>query len=156
MKRFTWQFLIPLALPLSIGAAHAAKPIDPDSLPKIECSELKFSPAFLDRYPKAPAACVEAREYKGKRYGKFIAKVYISDPAFMTVQLLNPAGEMVTAFSFKPGPDQRVHVNGKAIPLHDMQVGEKLTFWVSEDRMEAAALPGPTKNAWAVIPPQNR
>jgi hypothetical protein len=63
---------------------------------------------------------------------------------------------MVTAFSFKPCPDQRVHVNGKEMPLHDMRVGEKLTFWISEDRMEAAALPGPTTEAWAVIPPHDR
>lgn len=142
-----------LALPLSIGTASAGKPVDPSDLPKVECSALKFSQAFLDKYPEAPAACRDARELNGKRFAKFDAKVYISDPDFMTVNLLNAAGDIVTTFSFKPGPDQMVKINGKPTKFHDLRVGEKISFWVSEDRMTASELPGSTEDSWAVLPP---
>lgn len=145
--------LAALVLPLSISAAFAADPVDPSKLPKVECSALKFSSAFLDKYPDAPAACLEAREVDGKRYAKFNAKVYISDPAFMTVQLLNVYGDSLSSFSFKPGKDQTIKINGKPTKFDDLKVGEKITFWVSEDRLTASELPGSTEDSWAVLPP---
>jgi hypothetical protein len=153
MTRAKALLLTAIVLPLSISAAYAAKRIDPDKLPQVACSELKFSAAFLAKYPKAAAACLDGRVYNGKRYAKFQAKVYISDPAFMTVQMLDATGATVTTFSFKPGPDQGVHVNGKLRKFHDMAVGEVLTVWVSEDRTDAQELPGPTANKWTMLPP---
>ncbi len=140
-----------LAMPLSIGIAHAV--VNPDELPQVACSDMRFSHAFLDKYPKAPAACQDARVYKGQRYARFDAKVYISDPAFTTVQLLNVAGDMVTTFSLKPAPDEHVLVNGEPTAFHDLKVGEKITFWVSEKRLEAVEMPGSTVHAWTVLPP---
>ena len=154
MKKFQGALLVTaLALPLSIGAAFAAKPIDPSKLTKVECSALKFSESFLARFPNAPAACLEAREYNGKRYAKFDAKVYLNGPEITTVNLLNPKGETVDTFSLKPGGQQTIKINGKDTKFSDLKVGEKITFWVSEDRMEAAELPGATEDSWAVMPP---
>ncbi|MGO9934389.1 MAG: hypothetical protein ACLPV8_21595 [Steroidobacteraceae bacterium] len=150
MIRGKW-LLAALALPLFISTAFAA--IDPDKLPQVPCSDLRFGKAFLAKYPKAPAACQDARVYKGQRYAKFQAQVYISSPQFMTVQLLDAAGNTVTTFSFKPAPGQGVHVNGKLEKFSDMAVGEKLTFWVSEKRLTAQELPGSTAKSWAVLPP---
>lgn len=142
-----------LALPLSIGAAQAAKPVDPSKLPKVECSEVKFGEAFLSKYPQAPAACLEGREYNGKRYAKFDAKVYITGPEITTVTLVNAEGDSLDTFSLKPGPDQKIKVNGKDTKFSDLRKGEKITFWVPEDRMEASELPGSTETSWAVLPP---
>ena len=64
-----------LALPLAVGAAFA-KPVDPSKLPKVECSEVKFGAAFLERYPKAPAASIEARELEGKRLALLLFVVH--------------------------------------------------------------------------------
>jgi hypothetical protein len=151
MSRTQWLLLGALTLPLSIGAANAA--VDPEKLPQVPCSDVKFSAAFLAKWPKAPAACQDARVYKGQTYAKFQAKVYISSPEFMTVQILDSAGGTVTTASFKPGPDQGVHVNGKLKKFHDMSVGEILTFWVSEKRTDAQELPDSTTNSWALLPP---
>jgi hypothetical protein len=150
MIRAKW-LLAALALPLTISTAFAA--VDPEKLPQVPCSDLQFGAAFLAKYPKAPAACQDARVYKGQRYAKFVAKVYISSPQFMTVELLDGAGATVTTFSFKPAPGQGVHVNGQLRAFHDMSVGEKLTLWVSEKRLEAMELPGSTAHSWAVLPP---
>ena len=145
--------LCALLLPLSIGAAQAAKPIDPDKLPKVECADLKFSEAFLSKYPKAPQACLEGREHNGKRFAKFDAKVYITGPEITTVTLVNSKGEMMDTFSLKPGPDQKIKINGKDTKFSELRVGEKITFWVSEDRMTASELPGSSETSWAVLPP---
>lgn len=145
------RLLIALTFPMSIGSSFAA--VDPDKLPQVPCSSLHFGAAFLAKYPKAPEACQDARVYKGKRYAKFEAKVYISSPQFMTIQMLDSTGATVTTFSFKPGPDQGVHMNGQLRKFHDMAVGEKLTIWVSEKRMAASELPGSTTQSWALLPP---
>jgi hypothetical protein len=151
MIRAKW-LLAALALPLTISTAFAA--INPDKLPQVPCSDLKFGAAFLAKYPQAPGACQQGVVFKGQRYAKFVAQVYISSPQFMTVQLLNAAGATVTTFSFKPAPGQGVHVNGSLRKFSDMSVGEKLTLWVSEKRLQAMELPGSTANSWAVLPPQ--
>jgi hypothetical protein len=153
MTRTKRLLLAAIALPLAISLAHAAKRVDPDKLPQVACSDIKFSATFLAKYPKAPVACLDGRVYNGKRYAKFQAKVYISDPSFMTVQMLDTTGATVTTFSFKPGPNQGVHVNGQLRKFHDMSVGEVISIWVSEDRTDAQELPGSTKNSWAMLPP---
>jgi hypothetical protein len=154
MTRAKWLLLTALGLPLSITAAHAA--VNPDKLPQVACTDIKFSTAFLAKYPKAPQACLDGRTYKGVTYAKFSAKVYISSPQFMTVQMLDAAGATVTTFSFKPGPNQGVHVNGQFRKFSDMQVGDVLTLWVSQNRTDAQELPGSTAQKWALLPPLNQ
>jgi hypothetical protein len=154
MTRAKWLLFTALGLPLSITAAHAV--VNPDKLPQVPCADIKFSPAFLAKYPKAPQACIDGRTYKGVTYAKFTAKVYISSPEFMTVQMLDASGATVTTFSFKPGPNQGVHVNGQLRKFHDMQVGDVLTLWVSQNRTDAQELPGSTAQKWALLPPLNQ
>jgi hypothetical protein len=141
-------------LSLLIFGITDAKAVKPDDLPRVACSELHFSAAFLAKYPAAPAACLEARVKDGKRYAKFNAKVYISDPAFMTVELLDVAGNSVTTFSFKPSPHTRFLKDGKAVKYTAFRRGETLTIWVPEDRLGVYALPDSTAEAWSVLPPR--
>jgi hypothetical protein len=47
-----------------------------------------------------------------------------------------------------------VHQNGHFKKFTDMAVGDKLTFWVSENRMEAKELPASTARFWTVLPPK--
>jgi hypothetical protein len=154
MSRAQWLLLGAFTLSLSTLSMNAARAaVDPEKLPQVACSDVKFSAAFLAKWPKAPSACQDARVYKGVTYAKFQAKVYISSPQFMTVNIIDSAGNVVTTASFKPGPNQGVHVNGKLEKFHDMSVGETLTFWVSQNRTDASELPGSTANKWALLPP---
>ena len=114
-----------LALPLSIGIAAGSE--DFDKLEKVACTDLKYSAEFLEKYPKAPAACLEGRIADGKKYGKFTAKVYLNSPEVTTVQLLNVKGDSLTTFSFKPGPDAGISVDGKKTKFGDLKTGEKIT-----------------------------
>lgn len=141
-----------LALPFAIGTALAADPMASDH--KIACSEVKYSSEFLKKYPDAPAACLEAVEKGGKRYAKFTARVYLTGEDRTTVELLNTRGDRLSTFSFKPNPDASVDMDGKKVHFHDLKVGEKITFWVSEDRLTATELPGSTEESWSVLPPK--
>ncbi len=153
MKFRSCLLLAALALPASVALAAAALS-DPDTLPKVSCTEFTYSSTFLARYPKAPAACQEGRVANGVKYAKFNAKVYLANPDFITVQLLNVAGDMISTFSFKPAAGAKITVNGKAEAFSDLKVGDPITFWLPEKSLKARALPGPTKDAWRVLPPQ--
>lgn len=130
-----------------------SKPIDPERLARVECSSLKFSEEFLKKYPDAPAACIEAREYEGKRYAKFNAKVYLNSADRTTVTLQSPAGKDLSTFSIRPGPNATLKINGKDTKFVDLRPGEMISFWVSEKRMSASALPASTEESWSVLPP---
>ena len=144
-----------LALPLYVGLAHAV--VNPDKLPQVACSDLKFSAAFLAKWPKAPQACQDGRTYKGQNYAKFVAKVYIQNlPAFITINLVDSAGNIVETASAKPGPNAHIMVNGEKRAFSSLQVGESITIWVSEKRLDAQSLPGSTEARWALLPPINK
>ncbi len=135
------------------SSSSSSRPVTPDKLTKVECSALHFSDEFLKKYPDAPAACIEAREYNGKRYAKFNAKVYLNSADRTTVTLQDPAGKDLSTFSFRPAPGAAVKINGKPTKFTDLKTGETISFWVSEDRMTASALPSSTDESWAVLPP---
>jgi hypothetical protein len=141
-----------IALPLAAASALADSPMASDT--KIACSEVKYSSEFLAKYPDAPAACVEAVEKDGKRYAKFKARVYLNSKDRTTVELLNTRGDGLSTFSFKPAADAGVVIDGKKVPFHDLKVGEKISFWVSADRLTASEQPGDTAESWSVLPPQ--
>ena len=141
-----------LAMPLAVGTALASEAAASDA--KIACSEVKYSSEFLAKYPDAPAACIEAVEKGGKRYAKFQARVYLNSADRTTVELLNTRGDRLSTFSFKPGPDAAVDIDGKKTKFTDLKKGEKISFYVSEDRLTASELPGSTEESWAVLPPQ--
>jgi hypothetical protein len=141
-----------LALPFAIGTAMANEPSASEA--KITCADLKYSSEFLAKYPDAPAACIEAVEKGGKRYAKFKAKVFLNSADRTTVELLNVRGDPLSTFSFKPGPDASVDIDGKKTKFTDLRKGEKISFYVSEDRLAASEQPGSTEESWAVLPPQ--
>ena len=145
-----WLACSALTLPLAIGMQQAnAQKVDPDKLPKVACSELTFSQAFLSKYPKAPAACQEARVYQGKRYAKFSGKVSKKDESALSVQVNNVAGDAIDTLSVKPSTTATVIVNGERVKLSDLKSGDPITIWVAETRFAFYASPGkgslPTK-----------
>jgi hypothetical protein len=153
----TSKLIVFLALIVPVSFAWAAEQVDPEKLPKVDCGTFKFSSAFLDKYPQAPAACLEGRVYQGTTYAKFNAKVYINNlPDYLTLQLMNVAGNMITTFSVKPQGGGTFYVDGKKTRAADLKVGQQITLWVPESRMEVKVLPAPTEESWRVIPPAQK
>src|SRR6516225_11062582 len=141
--------LFAFALTAPLSGAWAAPP-DPDSLPKVACKDFKYSQEFLAKYPKAPAACVEGRTYKGVNYAKFNAKVSKVSSSSVTVDVLDTAGTPITPLTLQPASQKTfILVNGKQTQITDLNQGDSVTFWVPQSRMEVDALP--SQSHWIVL-----
>jgi hypothetical protein len=143
------RVLVAFALSAPLTGVWAETP-DPNSLPKVSCSDFKYSEALLAKYPKAPAACLEGRTYKGVNYAKFNAKVTHVSSSGVTVQLLDVSGSPITPLTIKPA-DQKafILVNGKQTKITDLNQGDSVTFWVPQSRMEVNAVP--SQSHWIVL-----
>jgi hypothetical protein len=154
IRKWSARSAIAISLALSAQSAYSAQAaVNPDKLPKVSCSSFTFSLDFLNKYPKAPAACQEGRVYKGKKYAKFNGKVSDTETDSLTVQLLNVSGDVLSTLTFKPSAKAKVMVNGKAETYSDLRVGDTLTFWVPENRFSIYSAPGATSSASPVLPP---
>jgi hypothetical protein len=129
--------LAAMMLSLCSGATIAAEAVNPDTLPKIDCSSLRYSEDFLQKYPKAPAACLEARVYKGKTYMKVKAKVYVREEPMLSVDLMDPYGNTLGSVLVRKPQSLRVLVNGKEVDVFDLHRDEAVTIWVPQSMFEA-------------------
>jgi len=146
MKISRWLACAALVLPVAIGSQLvSAEQVGSDTGTVIPCSDLTFSKAFLAKYPKAPAACIEARTYNGKKYAKFDGKVYLREGHDMTVQINNVAGDALSAITVQPSTTATLLINGKETKFSDLKVGDPISIWVSQDRFSFYSAPG--KNA---------
>jgi hypothetical protein len=135
----------------SVWAADTA--FDPDKLPQVACSQFKFSPAILEKYPSAPAACLGGVMYNGQKYAKYNGRVFLPMTDRITLEILDPQGNVATTFSYKPAPTQVVMVNGNPEQYKDLRKGEIITFWIPESRLDVKETPASTHNSWTVTPP---
>jgi hypothetical protein len=120
-----------LALVANVAGA-ASEAVDPDKLPMEKCSSIVYAPAFLNKYPKAPAACLEVRVYKGQRYMKIKGKVYVVDKNAVTVAFYDPYGNDLGTVTVSGPNYPTVFFDGKNVAFPDLKTGEKLTIWVPE------------------------
>jgi len=121
---------------LSGLAAAATQTVDPDKLPKVECSSLHFSKEFLEKYPKAPAACQEARIYKGTTYMKVKGKLYVVDKPALSFAFEDTYGNALGTVSVK-NPKLRVIIDGKTTTIDRVSTDRELTFWIPESMFSA-------------------
>jgi hypothetical protein len=153
MKKRTALLLLAFAMPT--GLALATTPLaEPAQLPRVSCDTFHYSDAFLARFPMAPAACLEGRVLDGREWARFDTRVYLNDyPRFITVEMLDVRGNPVATFSFHPAPGARVVMDGKSIPFSDVRLGDTITFWKTEQRLDRRAMPRETAVSWQVMPP---
>jgi hypothetical protein len=150
MKMRTAMLGFALIAALSVGWGA----INPDRMTKIACSDLHFSAAFLQRYPHAPEACIDARQdQSGAKWAKFRARVFLNSSDRTTVNLLDSSGAMKTTFSFRPRAGATISLNGRNTRITSLRPGDELDFWVPESKMTAGAMPEPTEQSWQVLPP---
>jgi hypothetical protein len=148
--------IVALALVAPISITWAVPP-NVDSLPRIPCTQIRFSHAFLERYPRAPAACQEGRVYNGQNWAKFSARVFLNSADRTTVQFLNMGGTPIETFSFRPSPGATLTLDGNTRRFTDLRPGDQLTLWVPESRMSVSPYPGAsTEESWVMLPPVNQ
>jgi hypothetical protein len=138
MRISSGGILVATVLSLFSGVTTAASSaVDPNQLPKVECSSLRYSQEFLDKYPRAPAACLEARVYKGETYMKVKGKVYLVDKPGLTFDVMDPYGNTLGTVTVKNPKSLRVIIDGKEVNASELRADEDLTFWVPESMFSA-------------------
>ena len=131
--------LAAMVLSLCSGATLAAEAVNPDTLLRIECSSLRYSEDFLQKYPTAPAACLEARVYKGQTYMKVKAKVYVKEKPMLSIDLMDPDGNTLGTVLIRKPQSLRVLINGKDVGASDLHRDEQITVWVPQSMFAAPA-----------------
>jgi hypothetical protein len=116
---------------LTTGAfAAEGAPIAPAA--KETCADIKWNPAFLTDFPKAPAACQDVTVKDGVKYAKFDGKVAKVDAHFVEVAIADDAGLPISTIAFQIGVGGRITINDKVEKVKDLKLGDQLTFWVRE------------------------
>lgn len=98
-----------------------------------ECSSVHWSTTALRKYPQIAAACQDVMERDGVAYVKFEGELSRNDGGREIKVKFKDAGEM----TLTPPPELRVYVDGRRVPVEDLQPGDELTFYVAEDRLAA-------------------
>lgn len=137
MRILNQRLLAGMVLSLCSGATIAANTVNPDTLPRIECSSLRYSEDFLQKYPTAPAACLEARVYKGETYMRVKVKVYVSEERTLSFDLMDPYGNTLGTVLVRRPQSLRVLINGKEVNASDLRRDERLTVWVPRSMFDA-------------------
>ena len=145
---------VPVKLVL-LGLALGPLAAQAQDAPKLNClTDFVFSQEFLQKYPNAGAACREIVEKNGQKWARFDANVDEVRGEKVTATFTSTHDRPLTKITFEASPDARVEMNGKDIKFTELKKGEKISFWVSEDRLTAAEQPGDTAESWSVLPPQ--
>jgi hypothetical protein len=129
MNRFKSLTLCALVAPAVLFAATAWSA---DDVPKQSCIGIKWNPAFLKDYPKAPVTCQEVTVKDGVKYAKFNGTVSKVDHQVVQVQILDVGQDPVSLVAFEVGQGGRITIGDKTEKVKDLQLGDKLTFWVRE------------------------
>jgi len=149
MNRFKYASLCAIAAPAILCAAAAWSASD---MPAQSCIDIKWNPAFLKQYPKAPVTCQEVTVKDGIKYAKFNGKVSKLDHQIVQVQIFDVGDIPVSMIAFEVGHGGRITIGDKTEKVKDLQVGDKLTFWVREG--EFGVSPTLTDHPIPIIKPE--
>src|SRR5690242_8781447 len=100
-----------------------------------DCSSVQWSQEALQKYPTIASACQSVQERNGMRFVKFEGQVEKNQGKRLVVDFKDGGKVELT-----PPAETAVYIDGKLTPVADLQRGDKLNFYISEDRL-AAQLP---------------
>lgn len=116
-----------LALPAFALAAAPEVPAPAES-----CSNIQWSPDFLQNYPKAPAACRDVTVKDGVKYARFDGVVAKVGDNYVQVSISDVADIPISMIAFQIGVGGTVTIGDKTERVRDLKVKDRLTFWVRE------------------------
>ena len=120
--------------------------------PPERCADIEWSPAFLQSYPKAPAACREVTVKDGVKFAKFSGKVAKVGQHFVQVAISDVADIPISTIAFEIGVGGKITIGDEVRMVRDLKVGDLLTFWVREKQFGVS--PTLTDQPMAIIKPE--
>jgi len=105
------------------------------------CTQITWSDAMMAKHPKIASACQEVLQKDGKTYVKFEGEVKkVAKKGTEVDMAMKGADELFLT----PKPERVVYVDGKATPVKNLRPGDKLTFYIPEDRLIATVAETPS------------
>ncbi len=101
-----------------------------------DCKDVQWSEEMQQRYPDIDSACQSVEERNGKKYVRFDGTVRSASASELDINFRG--GGRV---QMQPPAGTQIYMNGKQIPVSDLRRGDRLTFYVPEDRMTAQFYP---------------
>lgn len=129
---------VSLAAALALGAVASVPSFAAEASP---CTSVVYHQDFIKAYPYAPAACQAVVDKGGVKKIHFIARVSEVNKDSVKVVFLNVAGNPIDThtgrkdLTFTAAPNANLSVNGKKIKVGELKKGDKLDFWIPENRV---------------------
>ena len=114
------------------------------------CDSVTWSERAVATYPNIASACQSVEERNGKRYVKFSGTVKSNQEQGQRLVVSFKDGGEVT---LTPPPATNLYVNGKKTPMAELARGDKLNFYIAEDRLAAQFPETETQSARLIFVP---
>lgn len=105
-------------------------------------NHIVFSQEFLARYPYAGGACREVKVEDGQKWARFDADVVRVKGRQVTANFVDRFDRSLGTLTFEASTEARVEVNGRDTRFSSLKPGDKLSFWMPENRVGMYAHPG--------------
>lgn len=139
--------LMALALAMTPLIATAA-----DEAPQLSCiKDVKYSQEFLQKNPKAPAACREVVVKDGAKWIHFVGEVTERKGNQVTIDFQNVAGDPLATIVAEASPDARLKIGDKKVKYSSLRAKDKIDVWMPESRFGFYAEPGQEMSQLKVV-----
>ena len=106
------------------------------------CKSVEYSEAVVEALPDVRDLCLRVEEREGKKFAVVQAEVArVHRKNALEVRFKRPDGSKSPARYFETAPDRRVLVEGKAIRVQDLAVGQELTAYIQVQKPMIATEP---------------
>ena len=130
-------------LALIAGLAWAQNPED--------CAAVKFSDELLERFPRAPEACLDVISRDGQSYAVFNARLSNVSGNTMRLRFRHPDGSLGPMTAVRAPGDFRVLVDGEPTRVRDLAPNQDLKAYVHVSRPEVALEPADTSQRLLIV-----
>ena len=140
-----------IAIALLTGSAVGQTSVDKSfTTVSDDCTGVQWTAAALRAHPRIAVACQGVEHRDGKTYVKFEGTVdkNINKGEQIAVRFKDAGSGSLT---LTPPPDTAVYVDGKRTVMADLKRGDKLNFYIGEERI-AAMFPDETKTEYVPVP----
>jgi len=115
------------------------------------CFDIRYSLDFLNAYPQAPSICEEVKVVDGVKYARMDATVVKQEKGVTTVAFKDVFGNKLLNLSVEAVEGSTASVGGKEVAWKDLKMGDKLSFYLPERRMDVVGQPGRGKPGAPII-----
>lgn len=126
------------------SAAFAQNPRD--------CGAVTFSDEVLERFPRAPEACLDVISRDGQEYAVFNARLTQVRGNTLRVRFHHPDGSLGPTTSIAAPRDFRVLINGEPTRVSDVAPNQDLKAYVQVSRPMVALEPADSSQRMLVVP----